>query len=100
MSNFKDILQIKSVRGERIEFEDTAVTPLSKSLVLRLPIGGFVWNRPVGIEVEKDQNIERIPIIDVTLMVQLGLFAIGTILTIAFWLISRKKSIRESNKKE
>lgn len=96
----KDILQIKSVRGERIEFDDTAVTPISKALVLRLPMGGFVWNRPVGVEVERDHNIERIPIIDVTLVVQIGLVAIGLILTIAFWLISRKKSIRESNEKE
>ncbi|MGD2048559.1 MAG: hypothetical protein PVH03_03650 [Chloroflexota bacterium] len=87
----KDILQIKSVRGGRVEFDDTAVTPISKALVLRLPFGGFVWNRPVGIEVEKDQNIERIPIIDVTLMVQLGLVAFGTIITIIYWLIGRKK---------
>jgi hypothetical protein len=90
MSDLKDILQIKSAHGERIVIDDKAVTPLSKALVVRLPFGGFVWNRPVAIEVEKDQNIERIPIVDVTLLIQLGIIAIGTVVTIAFWLINRK----------
>ena len=91
MSKIKDMLQLKSTRGERILFDGIAVTPLSKALILRLPFGGFVWNRPVAIEVERDQNIERIPIIDVTLSAQLGIIAIGTVVTIAFWLNSRKK---------
>ena len=100
MSKMKDMLRIKSVRGDRIETEEAVVTPLSKALVVSLPMGGFVWNRPVGIEVEKDQIIERIPIIDVTLLAQFGIIVFGMFLTIAFWLIGRNKSVRESNKKE
>ncbi len=89
MNKMKDILQIKSVWGEKIETQDVVVTPLSKAIVVSLPMGGFVWNRPVGIEVEKDQQIKRIPIIDVTLIAQLGIIAFGMFLTIAFWLIGR-----------
>ena len=84
------MLQIESARGERIVYDEISVTPISKALIVRLPFGGFVWNRPVSIEIEKDQNIERIPIIDVTLLAQLGIIAIGTVVTIAFWLINRK----------
>jgi hypothetical protein len=91
MNKMKDMLQIKSVRGNRIETQGVVVTPLSKAIVVNLPMGGFVWNRPVGIEVEKDQQIKRIPIIDVTLIAQLGIIAFGMFLTIAFWLIGRKK---------
>lgn len=89
MNKMKDMLQIKSVRGNRIETQGVVATPLSKAIVVSLPIGGFVWNRPVGIEVEMDQQIERIPIIDVTLIAQLGIIAFGMFLTIAFWLIGR-----------
>lgn len=85
------MFQIKSVRGDAIETEGAIVTPLSKALVVSLPMGGIVWNRPVGIEVEIDKNIERIPIVDVTLLAQLGIITVGVILTFVFWLIGRKR---------
>ena len=96
MNKMKDMLQIKSVRGNRIETQGVVVTPLSKAIVVNLPMGGFVWNRPVGIEVERDQNIEQIPIIDVTLLAQLGIVAFGIFITTAFWLISRKKFVKDA----
>lgn len=96
MNKKKDMLQIMSVRGASIENDGAVVTPLSKALVVSLPIGGFVWNRPVAIEVEKEQNFERIPIIDVTLLAQLGIVALGIFLTTVFWLVSRSKFVKDA----
>ena len=32
---------------------DVTVTPLARALVVRLPQGGFVWNRPTALTVER-----------------------------------------------
>jgi hypothetical protein len=47
--------------------------PRSSVLTVETPFGGFVWNRPVAVIAERDGQISRIPIMDVTLIVTLGL---------------------------
>ena len=67
------LVQLKTIRGEPIEHMDFALRPVSQSLVIKLPFGGYVWNRPVAIEVHESGKSRRIPIVDVTLLTQISL---------------------------
>ena len=86
MTRLKDIMvQWQTVSGDPVTVGDVTVTPQSKALIVRWPFGGFVWNRPVAVLVERDGSriVERMRVIDVTRMVQLGLLGFGLILSIA-----------------
>jgi hypothetical protein len=89
MGNIKDVIQWQTRAGSPVTVGDTTVTPESSALVVRFPgrwPAAFVWNRPVAVIVRRGETSERIPIVDVTRMAQLGLLvgtlAMGLILTI------------------
>ncbi len=49
----------------------------ARALQVRWPGGGFVWNRPVAVLVESEAGKQaRLPIVDVTRLMQLGLVAL------------------------
>ena len=52
----------------------------SQALIARLPIGGFVWNRPVAIHLTQEGRSRRVRIVDLTRIAQLCLF--GTSITL------------------
>ncbi len=72
----KDIVQYQTISAEPIVVGDTKVTPQAQALTVRLPFGGFVWNRPVAVLVERDDGTQRIPIVNVTRLVQIVLFGL------------------------
>jgi hypothetical protein len=65
--------------GEPVTVGDLTVTPQSQALTIRWPGGGWSWNRPVALVVERDQRSERIPIVDVTRAAQLGVLVFGLV---------------------
>ncbi len=75
-------LQRRTLPGKPITAGDITVTPQAQALILRWPGGGWVWNRPVAVLVERGGNVERIPIIDVTRFAQIGLYGLGFCLTV------------------
>ena len=86
MARLKDFtIQWQTVSGDSMTVGDVTVTPQSQALIVRWPFGGFVWNRPVAILVERDGSriVERMRVIDVTRLVQLGLLGFSLILSIA-----------------
>ena len=99
MGTIKDVVQWQTMAGDPVTVGDTTLTPESSALVVRLPgrwPAAFVWNRPVAVVVQRGEERERIPIVDVTRMAQLGLlvgtFAAGLIMTI---FCVRRKEQRE-----
>ena len=50
-------------------------TPEARVVTVRLPFGVFVWNRPSGVVVERDSRVERVPIVNVTRLTQIALWA-------------------------
>lgn len=84
MANLSDIVKYELAVGEPTLVGDVTVIPQSQALTIRWPNGGFVWNRPVAVMVEREGAIERIPITDVTLMAQLGFMG----LSIAFIILA------------
>ena len=89
-SNFE--LQTKS--GEAVIVGDVSVTPQSQALAIRWPQGGWVWNRPHSLIVQRGEEVEHIPVLDLTRIAQVGLYglsALCVLLGFAFMLRKRRK---------
>ena len=71
------VVQLRTRAGRPVTTNGVTVTPLSKALTVRLPMGGFAWNRPIAVLVERDGHRERIPILDVTRIAQLCMLVCG-----------------------
>lgn len=79
----KDVIEWSTEKGTPVTAHGASVTPLTQVLRIQLPFGGFVWNRPSAVLVEKDGEQERIPIADVTRLTLVSLFTATTLL----WLL-------------
>lgn len=75
--------------GEPITAAGRTITPQSKALVIRLPFGGFVWNRPTAVLVQQGDYSETIPIPDITRLIQLALLTATISLTLILWFMNR-----------
>src|SRR2546421_12001029 len=82
MIRLKDHIQVRTGVGEPVIAGDTIVTPQFQALIVRLPIGGFVWNRPTAILVEQGGQAKRFPIRDITRITQLWLLGFSLVLSI------------------
>ena len=91
MAGFKDVIQWQTVAGAPVAAGDVTVTPQSQALTVRWPNGGFVWNRPVAVLVDRDGETERVPIIDMTRVVQLGLMGLGFVFTMLVFVRSARR---------
>lgn len=85
-----NVLQWERTTGEPVVAGDVTITPESQALILRLPIGGFVWNRPTAVLVDGDGGQRRVPIVDVTRTAQIGLLAAGTLFLVAALILGRR----------
>jgi hypothetical protein len=74
--------------GQPVTVGGRTVTPQAQVLSLRLPFGGFVWNRPVAVVVEENGRSQRLPILDVTRMMMLAVAVVSTAVALLAW---RKK---------
>jgi hypothetical protein len=91
MSRLKDLVQWQTVSGEAVRVGDVALTSQSQALTVRWPRGGFVWNRPVAVLVERDGQMERVPVVDVTRIAQLTLLGLGFV----FFAVTLMLSVRK-----
>ncbi len=81
--------------GDTVTAGDVSATPQSQALRVRCPFGGWVWNRPVGVLVERDGEEEYVPVVDLTRLVQLSLYGIGlvcAVLGLVVWVRERRGS--------
>jgi hypothetical protein len=90
MKRRKDIVEWRTASGKPVTVGDVTLTPQSQALTVRWPWGGLVWNRPVAVLVERQGITERIPIVDVTRVVQLGLLSFS----LAFGMVAFVRKIR------
>ena len=90
MAQLKDMVQLQTVSGDPVAVGDVTLTPQQQALAIRWPKGGFVWNRPLAVLVERDGQTERIPVVDVTRTAQLALLGAS----LAFFLTTLIFSIR------
>jgi len=91
MSKFKDVVRWQTISGEQVTIGDVTLTPQSQALTLHWPNGGFVWNRPVAVLVERGGQTERVPVVDVTRIAQLTLLGLGLIFSMVTVILSIRK---------
>jgi hypothetical protein len=63
------------IDGPTVLVGGARITPRARVLTLRTRFGGLVWNHPSGVLVERDGEITRKSILDVTRLVQAALWA-------------------------
>lgn len=95
-TRFNEIVQLKGGIGQSVTVGEVTVTPLSQALVIQLPFGGFVWNRPTAILVDQHGRTERIPVMNVTRVLVWGLLGLGLAVAI---LSPRRAHRRKESKK-
>lgn len=71
--------------GQPVTVGERMVTPQTQVLLVRLPFGGFVWNRPAAVVVEENGRVQRLPIPDVTRMIVLVAVVVSTAVTLMMW---------------
>jgi hypothetical protein len=82
------MLQIQTLAGEAITTAGMTVTPQTQALVIHFGAhGGLVWNRPVAVVVERDGQTERIPIVDITRLVQVILLGVSILAVMFLWIL-------------
>lgn len=79
--------QWRSHKGEPITVGDTTVVPQSRALLFTHPFGGYVWNRPEKLLVQKNGQEEEIIITDPTRWAILGVMGIVGMITAVFILL-------------
>ena len=87
----KDVFEWKTVAGKRVTTHDIIITPQSQALIVRWPGGAFVWQRPTALLVEQHGQVKRYRIIDITRILQLGLFGAALLTGIVSSSISRQR---------
>ncbi len=97
MANWKPFIELKTKQGKTIRQGNVTITPQAQALTIRFPYGGFVWNRPVAVMVERDGRRERFPIFDVTRAAVLAMagvsaiFMLGTVVVFVLGWASRQR---------
>ncbi len=91
MADLREYITVETRDGEPVTVRGMTVTPRAQVLSVRVPrFGGFVWNRPVGVSVERDGQVERLPVVDVTRWAQAGLGVLAA--AVALIMMSRRSS--------
>lgn len=90
------VVGVRKAPAEPVTVRDVTVTPWSRALVIRLPNGGFVWSRPTAVRVEQGGQMRRIPIVDVTRILQVGLLGLAALSAIAS-LVGRRRRTGEEH---
>jgi hypothetical protein len=86
----KKIWQWELLDSKPVKVGERTITPQARVMSVRLPFGGFVWNRPAAVLVEENGRIQRLPIPDSTRMMILAAAAVSTAVALLIKLQSSK----------
>ena len=91
MPRLQDFIRLENTSADPIVVGDTRVTPQAQAFSVRFPFGGFVWNRPTAVLVERDDVTQRIPIVDVTRVTQIAVFGLVVTLSVIITLLAARQ---------
>ena len=86
-----DFIRVETSAGEPVTRDGVTVVPEAQSILVRWPHGGLVYSRPAAVQVTRGDETERIPVVDITRLVQIGLL-IWAGLFILFGLLIRRRA--------
>ena len=94
MKFIQNLVESRESSGEPVSAHGYTVTPRSRAIVIRLSRAGFVWNRPVGVDVTHDGETRHVPISRPNRMLPMAL--VGALAAIvAFRLLARSRRHEE-----
>lgn len=91
MPQFSDFIRLENTSAEPIVVGGARITPQAQAFSVRSPSGGFVWNRPTAVLVERDDLTQRIPIMDVTRAAQIVLFGLVLSISVIITLLAARQ---------
>lgn len=91
MTHLSDFVQLKTVQGTAVSTPHHTLIPESQALIIKFPYGGFVWQRPTAVLVQKDNQTERHPIVDVTRLATWSVLAASLLLPLLLRIIKKSK---------
>ena len=91
MPSLRDLIHVETQTGDPVTNGTITVTPQSQAVIIRWPRGGFVWNRPIGVLVDRDGQIERLPIIDVTRYATWALAGVTLLFSVIISLVAARR---------
>lgn len=89
------MVRVRTLSGEPVIVAGVTVIPQARALVVRTRFGGLVWTRPVAVLVRRAGRVDRVPIVDVTRRVQLGLLIATTVAAVTLTALRRRRRRRE-----
>ena len=88
----RNLVQFRNVSGQPITLGRFTLTPQARILTIRLPFGGFVWNRAGSVVVEEAGQTKLYPVVNVTRIAQIALAGSSLLFTIiSLFMIKRRK---------
>jgi hypothetical protein len=88
--------RVQTVAGSPVTRGGVTVTPQAQVVSLRLPFGGFAWQRPTAVLVEEGGQVRRVRIVDVTRLLQVGIAGLALIVAA----LMRRRGVREGDRNE
>ena len=79
MADVSKYFKWEPVTGEPQVVGDRVIRLQAQAIMLNTPFGGFLWNRPTAVLVEKDGITDEVPIVDVTRYALIGIGVIGVV---------------------
>jgi len=98
MQEKPELWKFGTATGQPVTVGGRTVVPEAQVVTLNTPFGGFVWNRPTAVLVEKDGVRERVPIVDVTRYALVALWGFGFLVMALAWMNGRRRTpLEEKN---
>lgn len=66
------LIQFKSLAGQAVQVNQYTITPKSWAVSVGIPKVGFTWQFPTAVVVETKGTVKRLPIIDITRVIQIS----------------------------
>ena len=79
MADISKYFKWEPVIGEPQVVGDRTIRLQAQAIMLNTPFGGFLWNRPTAVLVEKDGITDEVPIVDVTRYALIGIGVMGMV---------------------
>lgn len=90
MASLDEMFQLETKTGEPVTVHGVTVTPQAQALSVRISkFGGLVWNRPVGVLVERDGQTKRMPVINVNRWATIGLVTLAAAVALLTVILSQ-----------
>ena len=83
-------LKVGATTGQPMQVGGQTLTPEAQVVTVNTRFGGFVWNRPTAVLVDRDGATERVPIVDVTRYALMALWGVSAGVLALAWMNGRR----------